>query len=95
MPAAVTRATYRKLNPAAMMAIRDLAGVKPARLAADIGISPSHLSNIDRGKQPSPAVIARIAERLGVSIDAITSPVPQPPPEVLPDDELDATPPAA
>jgi len=87
MPPTASRATYRELNPDAMIAIRNLSGLKAAKLAADVGISVSHMSNIDRGKQPSPAVIAKIAQRLGVSIDAITSPVPQSPHELVSDAE--------
>ncbi|MGO2361185.1 MAG: helix-turn-helix domain-containing protein [Brachybacterium tyrofermentans] len=63
------------MNPAALRAIRELAGVKSGDLARAAGISHSFLSNIEAGrKQPSPSVTHTLARRLGVPIDAITVP---------------------
>lgn len=57
----------------AIRAIREALGIKHGVFAVDCDISPGYLTNIEKGaKQPSPAVIARIAKRLGVTIDEIT-----------------------
>lgn len=57
----------------AIRAIREAVGIKHGVFAVECDISPGYLSNIEKGaKQPSPAVIARIAKRLGVSVDDIT-----------------------
>jgi len=57
----------------AIRAIREALGIKHGVFAVDCGISPGYLTNIEKGKkQPSPAVIAAIAERLGVTVDEIT-----------------------
>ena len=57
----------------AIKALREALGIKHGVFAVDCLISPGYLTNIEKGlKQPSPAVIAKMAERLGVSIDTIT-----------------------
>lgn len=57
----------------AIRALREAVGIKHGKFAADIEISAGYLTNIEKGaKQPSAAVIRRIAQRLGVNIDAIT-----------------------
>lgn len=57
----------------AIRAIREALGIRHGVFAVDCEISPGYLTNIEKGaKQPSPAVIARIAKRLGVTIDEIT-----------------------
>ena len=57
----------------AIKAIREALGIKHGVFAVDCLISPGYLTNIEKGlKQPSPAVIAKMAERLGVSVDTIT-----------------------
>lgn len=57
----------------AIKAIREALGIKHGVFAVDCDISPGYLTNIEKGvKQPSPAVIASIAKRLGVNVDAIT-----------------------
>lgn len=63
----------RLLHGPAVRALREALGIKHGVFAIDCGISPGYLTHIEKGaKQPSPAVIASIAKRLGVSIDQIT-----------------------
>lgn len=67
----------RKLNGAAVKALRDAYGIDQKVLASDIGVSAGYLSHLEKGeKQCRPGVTVRIANRLGVPIDAITSTVP-------------------
>lgn len=57
----------------AIKAIREALGIKHGKFAVECDISPGYLTHIEKGaKQPSPAVTAAIAKRLGVSIDDIT-----------------------
>lgn len=66
----------RGTNGAAVKAIREALGVPQGVLARDVIVSQGYLSNIEAGrKQPDPAVVRRIADRLGVTVDAITYPV--------------------
>lgn len=66
----------RETNGAAVKAIREALGVPQGILARDVIVSQGYLSNIEAGrKQPDPAVVRRIADRLGISVDAITYPV--------------------
>ena len=68
----------REVNREALRAIRELVGVEQADLAGRCGITQSHLSNIERGTRlPSPMVLRALADQLGVSLDAISHPVPQ------------------
>jgi transcriptional regulator with XRE-family HTH domain len=62
-------------NGPAIKAIREARGWKGVRLAAAVGISRFHLSNIENeaGKKASVAVLRRIADRLGVPLAAVTS----------------------
>lgn len=63
----------RLVHGPAVKALREAIGVKHGVFAVECLISPGYLTNIEKGKkQPSPAVAARIAERLGVSLDTIT-----------------------
>lgn len=69
----------REANGATIRALREALGVKHGIFAIECDISPGYLTNIEKGvKQPSPAVTAAIAHRLGVTVDAITYPVEQP-----------------
>lgn len=46
------------------------------KLAERVGVSHGFLSNVEAGrKQPSAAVARRLADQLGVPLDAITYPV--------------------
>jgi transcriptional regulator with XRE-family HTH domain len=65
----------RKTHGPAIRAMRELIGLQQAALAAAVGVEPPTLSNIEAGrKNGSPQVVARIAARLGVTLDAITVP---------------------
>lgn len=64
--------TYRRTHGPAVRAIRDALGIKHGVFAVDCLISPGYLSNIEKGhKQPSPDVARKMAERLGVPLNAI------------------------
>lgn len=57
----------------AIRAIRESLGIKHGVFAIECDISPGYLTNIEKGvKQPSPAVVAAMAKRLGRSVDDIT-----------------------
>lgn len=62
-------------NGAAIKAIREAKGWKGVRLAAVVGISRFHLSNIENeaGKKASVEVLRKIADTLDVPLAAITS----------------------
>lgn len=63
----------RQINGATVRALREALGIKHGHFARDVRVSTGYLSNIEAGrKQPDPAVIRRIATRLGVGVDAIT-----------------------
>lgn len=67
----------RRANPASIRAFREAVGIRISDLARDVEISVAYACNIEAGrKEPSPAVVRRIADRLGVKLDAITYPVP-------------------
>lgn len=64
-----------QVDAEAVQAIRFLAGWSPSRFATEIGITPSHLSNIESGRrQASPEVIKRMADVLGVPVTALVKP---------------------
>ena len=66
----------RKANGAAIASLREAFGISQRSLAARIGIRPSALCKIELSANgASPATIRRIAEELGVPVDAITYPV--------------------
>lgn len=59
----------------AIAALRDIAGLTPAQLATDVGITARQLAAIERGSTtPAPDVAARIARRLAAHPDAISPP---------------------
>lgn len=63
----------RRVHGPAVRAIREALGIKHGLFAVECHISPGYLTNIEKGvKQPSDAVAAAIAKRLGVTIDEIT-----------------------
>jgi len=65
--------TQRTVHGPAVRAIREALGIKHGVFAVSCLISPGYLTNIEKGKkQPSFAVTAAIANRLGVSVDSIT-----------------------
>lgn len=63
----------RKTHGPAVRAIREALGIKHGELAIRCDMSPGYLTNIESGrKQPSPSAAKRIADQLGVPLDAIT-----------------------
>lgn len=65
--------TYRKTHGPAVRAIREALGIKHGEFAVRCLISSGYLTNIESGrKQPSPEVAKKLAEQLGVTLDAIT-----------------------
>lgn len=67
--------TKRSLNGPAVRALREALGIRHGVFAREVRVSTGYLSNIEAGrKQPAPDVIRRMADRLSVSIDAITYP---------------------
>lgn len=72
----------REINGAAVREIRALLGITQPDLAARCGITQPSLSNIERGERnASPKVVRALADQLGVSLDAITTVVPDTDPE--------------
>lgn len=72
-----------KTNGVAIRAIRERAGISVTGLAAAVGVHKSVISRIETGAQipRSFITIRKIADRLGVPLDAITYPSPEPEPE--------------
>lgn len=67
--------TTRQVNGAAIRRIREDSGHSLRQLVADVdGLSYSNLSRIENGRvQPSPAMLCRIADALGVELDVIST----------------------
>jgi len=66
----------RRINGATVRALREALQVPGGEFAGRIQISHAYLTNVEAGrKQPSAAVIRRIADELGVPLAAITYPV--------------------
>jgi transcriptional regulator with XRE-family HTH domain len=62
----------RKTNGAAIRAIREPLGIPQQELARRAGISRSHMNKIESGtEQPKFETTVRIAQALGVPLDAI------------------------
>lgn len=60
------------MNPAALTAMRVLAGLSQAELARRSGVSQGHISELERGdKKASPRTIKRLAEALAVPMPAL------------------------
>lgn len=63
----------RLVHGPAIRAIREALGIKHGEFATRCDITPGYLTNVEAGrKQPSAAVAATIAQRLGVPLDAVT-----------------------
>jgi transcriptional regulator with XRE-family HTH domain len=61
-----------RINPHALVVVRERTGLKQAQLAARADVSPGYLSKMESGKAPgTPDVIARIAAALEVPLAAI------------------------
>lgn len=72
----------RALNGATVRALREALGISQAHFARDVIVSQGYLCNVEKGRrQPDPAVNRRLADRLGVPLDAITYPLPSDDPE--------------
>jgi transcriptional regulator with XRE-family HTH domain len=75
----------RRTNGVAIRALREALGISVSDLAAAAGVDRTALWRIEKdGTQPRPDTLRKIADRLGVSLDAITSRVTEddPKPEV-------------
>lgn len=60
------------MNPAALTSIRELSGLKKSALASKAGISPSYLTEMEKGDKPgSPEVIKKLADAMGQPIAAL------------------------
>jgi transcriptional regulator with XRE-family HTH domain len=71
----------RKANGATIRALRKALGISQVSLAARVGITKVYLCQIELGtkdKRPSPEVLRGIADALGVTIESISYPVPEP-----------------
>jgi transcriptional regulator with XRE-family HTH domain len=66
----------RKVNGAAIASLRKALGISQRTLAARAAIAPAYLSQIEHSERhPGPEVIRRLADELGVPLNAITYPV--------------------
>jgi transcriptional regulator with XRE-family HTH domain len=74
-------AVTRKANGAAIRSLRMALGIPQNHLAVRVGVTAATMSQIEKGKQPGPDTIRRIADELGVPLDAISYPVPEAVPE--------------
>jgi len=69
----------RVINPAALRAMRKLVGISQRELSRRAGLHPNSVSNIEGDKHPvTPETQRKLADALGVKLDAITIPVPEP-----------------
>lgn len=68
----------RKANGAAIQAIRKGLGLSQQTLAERIGVSAVAVSLVERGGGMRDANLRKTADVLGVPLDAITIPVPEP-----------------
>lgn len=66
----------RHLNGPAVTVIRELTGIRKGEFARRCEIDPGYLTKLENGsRQPSPAVMKRIALALGVSLEVVSYPV--------------------
>jgi len=69
----------RVINPAALRDMRQLVGLSQRELGRRAGLHPNSISNIEAGKHPiTPELQRTLADVLGVKLDSITIPVPEP-----------------
>ena len=70
-------ATHRRVLGGAVKRLRELSELTQDQLATRCGVNHAYLSNIERGKrQPSLALMRRIARELGVDLGDISYIVP-------------------
>ena len=61
-----------QVNPAALTEIRERSGYKKSKFASLVGISPSYLTEMEKGDKPgSPDVIKRMADALSCPMAAL------------------------
>ena len=73
----------RVINAAALENMRKLVGISQRELGRRAGLHPGSVNSIVAGKHPvTPETQRKLADALGVPLDAITIPVPEPGPEV-------------
>lgn len=61
-----------QVNPAALTAIRERSGYKKSTFASLVGISPSYLTEMEKGDKPGSAdVIKRMADALRCPVAAL------------------------
>ena len=61
-----------QVNPAALTAIRERSGYKKSKFASLVGISPSYLTEMEKGDKPGSAdVIKRMADALSCPLAAL------------------------
>ena len=71
----------RKIHGPALRQIRDLVGISRRELGRRVGIDGATVSNLELGNHgASPETQRKLADALGVPLDAITIPVPEPEP---------------
>ena len=69
----------RKVNRAALRAIREAVGISQKTLAARAGLSPAALSQVESGVHGLHIEkVRRLADALGVPLDAISTGEPEP-----------------
>ena len=69
----------RVINPSALRTIRELVGISQRELSRRAGLHAGTLNSIEAGAYTiTPALQRKLADLLGVKLDAITSPVPEP-----------------
>lgn len=63
-----------RLNPEALVTIRERTGYSQAELARQSGVSQGHISEMERGdKNASPKTIKKLADALACPIGALVS----------------------
>ena len=68
--------TTRRLNGPALRVIRELNGIGLRTFAQRVEIDPGFLTKLETGtRQPSPAVLMRIAAALSVPVEVVSYPV--------------------
>lgn len=71
----MTQNKKRKVNGAAVREFRKAIGIKQVDLALRANVTSGTLSRIESGsRQPSPSVTRKLANGLGVTLEAITYP---------------------
>jgi transcriptional regulator with XRE-family HTH domain len=63
----------RKVNGAAVKALREAVGLTQAELASRAETTAPTISHLEKGRDVSPALLVRIAHGLKVPVDAISA----------------------